>query len=247
MSADAAPAAASGWKGHPVLAWPRQAGPRLSCTTADSVSPRPTAAMPSTPHTIQCRCGQLQGVLSSRARFTRLSCYCSDCQAYARALGDAGQTLDALGGTDIVATLQQHVSFTQGADVLACMSLSDNGLLRWYASCCNTPIGNTARNPKLSYVGLVHTCLGVSSASLDEAFGAERVVIHTQHAQGSLKANAFGVLVSTVRIIRMVLWARLSGGWTRGPFFRSADFAPVASPRGLTDVAPHRGFPLSRE
>ena len=88
-----------------------------------------------------------------------MSCYCRDCQAFAHALGNPGAILDKLGGTDIVATLQQYVTFTKGTEALACLSLSERGLLRWYANCCNTPIANTARNPKLSYVGLVHTCL----------------------------------------------------------------------------------------
>jgi hypothetical protein len=39
------------------------------------------------------------------------------------------------------------------------MSLSDKGMLRWYASCCNTPIGNTSRDFKVSHVGLLHNCL----------------------------------------------------------------------------------------
>ena len=82
-----------------------------------------------------------------------MTCYCRDCQAYAHALGNAGAILDDLGGTDIVASLQQHVMLSQGTDALACLSLSDKGLLRWYASCCNTPIANTARNHKLSERG----------------------------------------------------------------------------------------------
>jgi hypothetical protein len=29
----------------------------------------------------------------------------------------------------------------------------------WYARCCNTPIGNTLVDYRISFIGLVHTCL----------------------------------------------------------------------------------------
>lgn len=96
---------------------------------------------------IQCRCGYLQGSLSGAAGVTPLSCHCRDCQAYAHALGHPERVLHELGGTDVVTTLQQHLSFTKGKDALACISLSEQGPLRWYTSCCNTPIGNTASDP----------------------------------------------------------------------------------------------------
>ena len=32
-------------------------------------------------------------------------------------------------------------------------------MIRWYAGCCKTPIGNTLENHKISFVGLLHNCL----------------------------------------------------------------------------------------
>jgi hypothetical protein len=181
---------------------------------------------------IHCRCGHLRGAISADARFVRATCYCRDCQAYAHALGKAGMVLDAQGGTDVVATLQQDVTFEQGTDALACLSLTEGGLLRWYASCCNTPIANTARDPKLSYLGLVHTCVGDSPSALDAAFGAARVPVNTQDAKGAVEASAWPRLLAVLRIARRVLWARMSGTWKRTAFFRS-DGEPVVTPRVL--------------
>jgi uncharacterized protein DUF6151 len=182
---------------------------------------------------IQCKCGRLRGVLSRIARITRVSCYCRDCQAYARALGKPEAVLDSLGGTEVAATLQQYVTFTQGADMLACLSLSDRGLLRWYASCCNTPIANTARNPKLSYVGLVHSCLG-TLALKDADFGSARVVVNTKHAKGDTPATStLRTLLGIAPIIGSVFRARVNGTWKRSPFFR-ANFEPIAERRVLT-------------
>jgi hypothetical protein len=183
---------------------------------------------------IQCKCGHLQGSLSSAAGVTRLRCYCRDCQAYAHALDNAERVLNELGGTDVVTTLQQHLSLTKGAESLACLSLSEQGILRWYASCCNTPIGNTARDPKLSYVALVHTCLSESVATLDAKFGAARVDVNTKHAKGKVKSSAMSALFSTARIIASVLRARANGTWKHSPFFRPGSFKPVATPRVLS-------------
>ncbi|MFZ2237575.1 MAG: DUF6151 family protein, partial [Dokdonella sp.] len=53
-----------------------------------------------------------------------------------------------------------------GEDELACMSLSPNGMLRWYASCCSTPIGNTPRDRNMPYVGVVSACVPEFEARL---------------------------------------------------------------------------------
>jgi hypothetical protein len=187
-----------------------------------------------TPHSIRCRCGRLQGVLAADARCVRAVCYCRDCQTYAHALKDPATVLDERGGTDIVATLQQYVTFEQGREALACLSLSERGLLRWYASCCDTPIANTARDPKLSYLGLVHTCLGDSREALDAAYGATRIPVNTEHAKEGLDESSFWTrLIAVLGIIRRVLGARMSGAWKRSAFF-GADLQPVVKPRVLT-------------
>src|ERR1700760_285054 len=69
------------------------------------------------------------------------------------------ETLDARGGSDIVQVLPKNVTFLQGVNSLACMRLTDKGMVRWYASCCKTPIGNTLADYKISFIGLLHDCL----------------------------------------------------------------------------------------
>jgi len=101
---------------------------------------------------LRCACGRLEGHVAATHRAGRAICYCRDCQAFARFLGSPEATLDVLGGTDIITTAPRFVQFTAGTEQLQCMSLGPRGLLRWYAGCCRTPIGNTPRNPKLSYV-----------------------------------------------------------------------------------------------
>lgn len=180
-------------------------------------------------HPIQCRCGRLRGEFLGGAKLTRITCYCRDCQAYARALGEPGKILDANGGTDVVASLQQYVRLTGEAGQLACLSLTDGGLLRWYASCCKTPIANTTRDPRLSYLGLMLNCLGRDVRSLNAVFGPPTLAINVKSASGSVPSSGWRTTAAMARIFGRVIRARLDGSWRRSPFFDSGG-RPVANP-----------------
>jgi hypothetical protein len=185
-------------------------------------------------HPLRCRCGTLKGSVSHPEKVNRGVCYCRDCQAYAHFLGKTEDILDELGGTDVVATLAQYVTFTQGAEALACMSLTDNGLLRWYASCCNTPIGNTQRNFKVSFVGLVHTCLEDPSKTLDSSFGPVRMRVNTKNAKGRAESMPLSTVTSVLRFLASVIRARLDGSYKLTPFFDSHRGTPVLTPKVLS-------------
>ena len=185
-------------------------------------------------HLLRCRCGHLKGQVSHPAGVSRGVCYCKDCQAYAHFLGRAGDVLDEMGGTDVAATLAQHVSFTEGLDALACMSLSERGMLRWYAGCCNTPIGNTPRDFRLSHVGLVHSCLKDPSMSLDSSFGPVRMRVNTKGAKGKPASMPLSTVVAVVRFMGSLIRTRLDGSYKRTPFFDPHRGTPVVPPRVLT-------------
>jgi len=137
-----------------------------------------------------------------------------------------------MGGTDVVATLAKHVSFTSGTDFLACLSLTERGLLRWYARCCGTPIGNTLKNFRVPYVGLVHTCLG-TPAVIEASFGPVRMRVNTKSAQGRPKVMPLSQAAALLRFFPMLLLARLDGSYKATPFF-TADGTPVAQRKVLT-------------
>jgi hypothetical protein len=183
-------------------------------------------------HTLQCQCGTVRGQLLNTERATRLQCYCKDCQAFAHFLGRAGDVLDAQGGSEIVVTHPREVVFSSGAHALACMSLSPQGMLRWYASCCNTPLGNTNRNPKLAYVGLSAACLAERSA-LEQDFGPVRMVSGTDGANGPVAATGIKALPLMLGFGVALLRARLSGSYRQTPFFHAGSAEPVATPTVL--------------
>ena len=183
---------------------------------------------------LRCQCGTLRGNVSHPEKVCRGVCYCKDCQAYAHFLGKADEILDEMGGSDVIATLPQHVTFTQGLEVLTCMSLSDKGMLRWHASCCNTPVGNTARDFKVSHVGLLHNCLRDPSTSLDSAFGPVRMRVGMKSAKGTPKAMAASTTVSILKFMGRLISARLDGSYKNTPFFDPETGRSRVSPKVLT-------------
>jgi hypothetical protein len=183
-------------------------------------------------HPLQCRCGTIKGWVSDPAGANRVVCYCRDCQAFARFLGQERETLDAQGGSDIVQTLPKNVSFTHGTESLACMRLTQKGMVRWYAACCGTPIGNTMENYKISFIGLLHNCLETPGRSLQNSFGAVRTFANPRGAIGDPKPKASGVARTVWWFAKNILKARINGDYKRTPFFTNGQ--PVATPRVIS-------------
>lgn len=181
---------------------------------------------------IRCACGAIEGHVDEPGVATRARCYCKDCQAFASFLGEPRYVLDDRGGTDIVATLPKHVQFTRGLDRLQCVCLKPGGLLRWYCRECRTPIGNTPRGPKTSYVGIVRACLSGSAEEIDALFGPATLALNTQSATAPVKSPGLAMLGPTFRIMRNLLGARFSGAWRTNPFFQEGTAQPIAVPVG---------------
>ena len=184
-------------------------------------------------HPLQCRCGTLRGYVTLPGSVNRAVCYCKDCQAFAHFLGRANDILDSKGGTDIVQTTPSRLTLTAGAEMLSCMRLTENGLMRWYARCCNTPIGNTLANIQMSFVGLIHSCLDNGGKSMDESFGPVRMWVNTKGAKGAVQSSPLAAMGGMMRILGMVLRARLNGSYRRTVFFAPQTGSPVTTPKVL--------------
>ena len=173
---------------------------------------------------LRCRCGQVRGSLANPAQRTvnRVVCYCEDCQAFAHHLGRA-DLLDAQGGSDIVQVAPAALTFVQGQHHIAGVRLTPKGLFRWYARCCNTPVGNML-TPRIPFVGVVAQAFDKP----DELFGKPVGAILGKHAIGGAPAGSAGIrLPILLRAVSLVLGWRLRGKAWPHPFFARDTGKPI--------------------
>ncbi|MBX3183803.1 MAG: hypothetical protein KIT72_06740 [Polyangiaceae bacterium] len=187
---------------------------------------------------VRCDCGKVRGLVArlTRAQVNHLACYCEDCRAFLRFL-EREDLLDDHGGTTIVQLSPYTVRFEQGASELCCMRLSPKGMIRWYAGCCQTPMGNTL-SAGITFAGLTASTLQLSPEERQARLGPA-LKGNLQGAQNGPPPDehptSFARLIAKV-IGRMVKWKVLSLVVDRGkasPYF-DASGAPRATPKVLT-------------
>lgn len=166
-----------------------------------------------------CRCGKLRGHISPVGPKTglHLICHCRDCRAAARYLGQPDSAPD---GVDLFQTSPDTIRFESGIEHLAVLRLSPKGPLRWYASCCKTPMFNTLARPGLAFVTVV-----LANADDAKVFGPVVAQSFVPQPGGPPKHKNGGRMVRT--ILTRLIAARLSGRWKQTPFFDLDTGAPI--------------------
>jgi hypothetical protein len=174
-----------------------------------------------------CGCGEVQGRVTdvSPKTVNRALCYCNDCQAYLHHLGRA-DLLDEHGGSDVVQVAPASLAFVRGSERIVGVRLQPNGLFRWYAGCCNTPVGNTL-SPAFPMVGIVAAAFEVGKYGRDEVFGKPVGASFARFAIGSAPAGSTRVNLRVLtRAIAMIARWRITGRTWPHPFFDRASRAP---------------------
>lgn len=184
---------------------------------------------------LRCQCGTVRGVLHNATprRGDRIRCYCRDCQTYAHHLDQAERVLDGHGGTGLFQTTPGGLEITQGRDQLACLRLSPKGPLRWYASCCNTPLANTLATSRIPFVALLQSAW---DGPAEEILGAKEVGVYGSHATGDrsqIKAYAAVPASIMLKVGARLLRGRLRGEHRHSPFFDASTGRPVVTPKVL--------------
>lgn len=163
---------------------------------------------------------------------------CDDCQLYAHWLGSAERVLDEYGGTDIFQLAPAQLQITAGVEQIACMRLTEKGVMRWYTECCRTPIANTLASAKVPFAGVVHTFMDHQGdgRSRDEALGPVRAKIHARYCPGDPPADAHpkAPLGLIVRAVRQLLGGVIRRASRPSPFF-DAQGKPIAEPYLVSD------------
>jgi hypothetical protein len=169
---------------------------------------------------LSCTCGKVRAIASGVGPNTvnRIVCYCSDCQAFLHQLRRS-DLFDAHGGSDIVQLAPASLRIEQGQALIRVLRLSEKGLFRFYASCCNTPFGNCVPFPP--FLGIARQTFSFdASGGADAAVGAPRGLVYGQHAvgtppPGSTKLNP--LLIARI-LLSMLRW-RLRGQHKPHPYF----------------------------
>jgi Family of unknown function (DUF6151) len=140
---------------------------------------------------VRCRCGTLRGKALGVSTETgsRAICYCRDCQAFARFLGTPG-ILDAQGGSEVFQLTHSQLRIDSGSDKLACVRLSERGLLRFYTGCCRTPIGNTMARARAPLFVIVRPLMQPGEGrTLDQVLGPVGLYLQAKSATGPVQLD----------------------------------------------------------
>lgn len=196
------------------------------------------------PIPLRCRCGKVRGFLAnvSAADQKRAVCYCDDCQIYALHLG-RGDILDERGGTEAVMATPAQLTLTDGASQVRGVRLSPKGVYRWYAGCCNTPVGNTL-GPRVPVLILPLASLDFPALGkpADDALGRPAMRMHGRFAKGGVPPGAHPKTPLTMvpRLIGHLLRGSLKGLARPSPFFDEAG-RPRVEPQ-LIDKSQRESF-----
>lgn len=176
---------------------------------------------------LRCRCGEVGGRVAGATprSVNHAICYCDDCQAFAHHLGRA-DLLDEHGGTDIVQVAPASLRFDRGMDRISGLRLSPKGLYRWYARCCQTPVGNCV-DPKFPFVGIVAQGLGRDAAERDEVLGPSRGGMLGKYAVGEPPPGTVSMNWPLLgHAVRNILGWKMRGETWPHPFFERDTRAP---------------------
>jgi hypothetical protein len=178
---------------------------------------------------LRCKCGTVRGTVALEAGHgMRVVCYCADCRAFAHAIARS-DVLDANGGSEIYWTTPSRMQLTAGVDQVRCLRLSEKGLFRWYAHCCNTPIANTLGNPGLPFLSILTAFVD----TLDPSVLGPRRYVQTGSALGTLPPEVKPSKIIVQAIINLI-GARLRGEHKPNALF--AGGKPIAVPRVLPSI-----------
>jgi hypothetical protein len=183
---------------------------------------------------IQCECGKFRAELTQFPKNTpgRLICYCDDCQAFLNYL-KRSDLLDENGGTEIIPAYPADIKILEGKDVVQCVRLHSQGMYRFFAKCCNTPIVNT--DPKRPWAGINRRMYTVKDPHrLDRELGPVKTSIMGKYAKGTPPPGTPQTFdfKGMVTVMPFLIKGNILGKAKHSPFFENGQ--AIATPKVLT-------------
>lgn len=172
-----------------------------------------------------CECGSFAAEVDP-SKHTRAVCYCKSCRDFVTRLGKAA-VLDEGGGNDLFQVAPEQVTIKRGAEHLASTRLTEKGPLRWYVTCCDTPLANTLMSPAWPFLTL-QTAWAADPGELDPV----SIRVNKRDALARVPDAPHGVRRLMLEFFSRALKSRLSGGWRKNPLF-DQNGKPLAAPADL--------------
>ncbi len=181
-----------------------------------------------------CDCGAVEIRVGLRSA-ARVVCYCKDCRALARHL-DHEEILNDAGGTEVVQTLPESLAFLRGNEHLGCVNMSGADRLRWYATCCKTPIGTTLTSRFIPYISVI-------AAGLEDApaLGVIAAHAHRKHATARIEGDTGNMN----KVMAGMVWRAVMSFATLGPWrspFRDRNGRAIVEVQSLSDAERARAY-----
>ena len=158
------------------------------------------------------RCGSVTAEVETHGG-VRAVCYCCSCRDFALRTG-AEDALDEAGGSDLYQVAPEAVRFLAGAEHLTWLRLSEKGPLRWYTTCCNTPVANTLGSRAIPFVTLQTHRLSEPSQLPDVS-----VRVFRRDATARAPEGGKGATALYLNFAKRALRSWVTGGWRHNPFF----------------------------
>ena len=185
---------------------------------------------------LSCQCGTVTGAIENAtpAEGDFVYCHCANCQSVPKYLGAEARILERNGGTALYQSRCGRLRIDSGLDRLAGLHMTDKPVLRWYASCCKTPMFNTYANGKLPYVTtLLANADAEDRARLGEPIGHLFLEEATGDTTG-LQPISMNALLR--RFFKRLVKDLFSGDRRRVPLFDAKTLQPIVAAHRLTEA-----------
>lgn len=186
---------------------------------------------------VKCSCGSVTGVARNLSAGTtnHVMCSCKGCQSYAHFLGRTDDMLGADGASNIFQMDPKNFEITDGTEHVACMRVTKDGPLRWYADCCKTPLGNTFPRGGIPFLGVLPICTGHKGTSDEVVKLVGPVRGHVNPPQPLPFGGRVKNFLMLVRFAGKLAWWRIRGGKSWKPFFDEKTMKPICKPLTISD------------
>lgn len=158
-------------------------------------------------------------------------CFCEGCRAGELYTGAPDPAPAPVG---IFQTSPHQLDIIKGHEHLAVFSFGPKNLLRWHASCCGSPLFNSMRNPKVSFVGM-RTNLFADTTALGP------VITQSYIPAPNGKTRHEGIYGLIWQAVLRIAKNRITGRWKQTPLFDVVSDSPVA-PVTLVSKADRRAL-----